>query len=92
MTAPAERQYILRERLVAEIEELLKDRNPAISERIPRALRSRPAPAAPNIESLKKAIIEVLDTGFESSEWDIALVLDRIDAWQKGELRQQEHP
>lgn len=37
-------------------------------------------------EQLKKAIIEVLDTGFESSERDMALVLDRIEAWERGEL------
>jgi hypothetical protein len=42
-----------------------------------------------DIGALKKAIVEVLDTGFESSERDMVLVLDRIDAWEKGELRQQ---
>ena len=41
-----------------------------------------------DIEQLKKAIVEVLDTGFESSERDLMLVMDRIDAWEKGELRQ----
>ena len=40
-----------------------------------------------DISALKKAIIEVLDTGFESSERDLELVMDRIDAWEKGELR-----
>jgi len=45
-----------------------------------------------DIEQLKQAIIEVLDTGFESSERDMVLVLDRIDVWEKGELRRGEHP
>jgi len=45
-----------------------------------------------DVQLLKDAIIEVLDTGFESSERDVILVLDRIDAWVKGELRTQEQP
>lgn len=49
-----------------------------------------PAASEREIEQLKKAIVEVLDTGFESSERDMVLVLDRIDAWEKGELRQGE--
>lgn len=40
-----------------------------------------------DVQLLKDAIVEVLDTGFESSERDMVLVLDRIDAWQKGQLR-----
>jgi len=43
-----------------------------------------------DIEQLKQAVIEVLDTGFESSERDMVLVLDRIDVWEKGELRRGE--
>jgi hypothetical protein len=43
-----------------------------------------------DISALKKAIVEVLDTGFESSERDMVLVLDRIDAWEKGELRSKQ--
>jgi len=49
-----------------------------------------PARNDSDVQQLKDAIIEVLDTGFESSERDMVLVLDRIDAWQKGELRQQQ--
>jgi hypothetical protein len=45
-----------------------------------------------DIEQLKKAIIEVLDTGFESSERDMVLVLDQIGAWEKGELRKGGEP
>jgi len=50
-------------------------------------LRFRPYHHKQDIEVLKKAIIEVLDTGFVSSELDIEVVLDRIDAWENGELQ-----
>jgi len=50
-------------------------------------VRSHPYQSERDIEQLKKAIIEVLDTGFESSERDLELVMDRIDAWEKGDIK-----
>jgi hypothetical protein len=44
------------------------------------------APPSLDIGALKKSIIEVLDTGFESSERDMELVLDRIAVWETNNL------
>lgn len=43
-----------------------------------------------DIEQLKTALVEVLDTGFESSERDLELVLDRITVWERGELHKKQ--
>lgn len=87
------REWIIKEDELQKVVSVLRDEGCGQYAKIlSQTIHSRPhIPAASvrDIAALKKAIIEVLDTGFESSELDMWLVLDRIDAWEKGELRQQ---